>query len=535
MLKAQNLLLNTIRDWIQPNDDITDPTQRHQIRLINAIVLVFVPLAIFAGITHLILAPSDNPFLDQDPTFTVILLSTILLSIAALLGRFVGYWGATALVFLTGYFIIMVNATFDQPDYFDATYIILLSVLAAALYDVRLVVLIGALEVLSVNLLLEHASLDILVNLTIFLIVSNLIIIFTTSYRSVIETERRQKLAESDAFLRLITQQLPVSVWITDSRLGRRATFGRSHQIDNLDTIPNNAAFQAYQRALTGDSAQFETVNNDRVFQYHIEPMRDEQGTIIGTLGVATDITEQKMAQQLEIERERVQILSQFIEYSSHDLRTPISNINTYLYLLDQAVKTDKEHNYIDIIRQQSTRLHDLISNMLLLQRLELQTHQECVEISLKTLLDGIIVFYHERIQSRRIQFDYHVPEGHIILNANEQHLHLAIAKLLDNAIQFTAENGHITLSVTQADGSVTISVQDTGSGIPEDQLPHIFELFYRGDDSRPTSTGDNGLGLSIVERIVRSHNGEISVDSMIGEGTTFHIKLPVVSLAKIF
>lgn len=521
----------------EPSESIEDTHRRNQIRLINSIVLFFVPIAIFAGLTHIFLSRSTTPLLT-DPAVIVIVLSVILLLIAAFISRFLGFWGTTGLVFIVGYFVIMFNASFDAPDYFDAAYIILLSVLASALFNIKLIAITAIVEVVSVNLLLTTTSPVNSVNLSIFLIVSNLIIIFTVYYRTLIEKESRQKIVDSEAFLRLITKQMPVSVWITDEKLSRRATFGRLPQIDQLVTIPTNKSLGAYRQALTGESVQFEIKHLQRYFQYHIEPMRDDDEQIIGTLGVATDITEQKLAQehslQLQLERERVAILSKFIEHSSHDLRTPISNINTYLYLLEHTVKTEKERDYINVIRHQSQRLHGLITNMLMLQRLELEAQQDLSEVSLKSLLDALDIAYRERIEVTGTLFEYDAPTQPIILNVVEKNIYMAISKVLDNAIQFTPPKGTIRLYTTRTGDTVTISVQDTGTGISDEQLPHIFEIFYRGDDSRPSTNGDNGLGLTIVERIIKSHRGTVTVDSVLNEGTTVHITLPIVNLKQL-
>ena len=523
---------NLVLRLIEPTESITDTYQRQQIRLINAIVLVFVPIAFFAGISYFILVPPDTAWI-QDSAMVMVILSVVLLTATAWVGRQVGYWGATLLVFISGYLLIMVNAALDAPDHFDATYIILLTVLGVAVFRLRIVALIAIIEVVSVIFLLDFGSPINPINLTIFLIVSNLIILFTTYYRNSLENDRRQKLVESEAFLRLITDQLPVSVWITDKKLSRRATFGIIQAVEQVATIPTPKSLNAYRQALDGQSSQFEDSRNNVHFQYHIEPMRDESGEIIGTLGVATDITEQKKAQQqalqLELERERVDMLSKFVEHSSHDLRTPLSNINTYLYLLAQNVKTEKERGYIVILQEQSERLQNLIDNMLMLQRLELQTNYEFSEMSLASLLDGIHTAYQNRIEAQKIKFEYERLADNYIINIHEKHMFTALASLLDNAIQFTGEGGLIRIATTYCDGEVTISIQDTGVGIPEDQIPHIFEIFYRGDDSRSTASGDNGLGLTIVDRIIKTHDGKITVDSIVDEGTTFHITLPVI------
>lgn len=522
-------------DWVtQPAESITDPIQRQQIRLINSLVLIFAPIALIAGSLHLVFDPPTTPLIYSSVTINMFF-PVFFLVLAAIFGRFVGYWWATLLVFVVGYIVIMINASFDAPDYFDLSYLILLTVLATIMFSTAKVALLAIVEVVSVFFVVSQVSPQNMANLIVFSIVANLVIIITSYYRNLLEKDRYQKLTESEAFLQLLTKQLPVSVWITDEKLSRRATFGRLPNTDQLATIPSNKAIRAYHQALSGDSAQFEDVHLQQYFRYYIEPMRANNEEIIGTIGVATDITEQKLAQQhglqLQLERERVEILSQFIEHSSHDLRTPISNINTYLYLLDNSVQTDKERGYVNVIREQSERLQSLIDNMLTLQRLELDTDQPTIEILLNSLLDSLAVAYREQIEAHYISFEYIAPTKLIVLNAIEKNVYVALSKMIDNAIQFTPEQGTIRISTSLADEKVTISIEDTGQGIPSEQLPFIFEIFYRGDESRPATSGDNGLGLTIANRIIRAHQGQITVESVVGEGTTFHITLPIVGI----
>ena len=530
--KLKHQLLH-FTESIESMDSIKDPFQRQHIRLMNAITLFLIPIAVLGGIIHIIVDPSDTPLIHNS-AFISILIAIMLLTMATLFGRYVNPRWTTPLVFVTGYACIMINASFDTPDYFDLNYLILLTVLATMLFKVKVVALVAIIEVASIIFVVIVTSPVAPANLIIFSIVGNLMLVFTSYYRNRLEDDRRQQLAESEAFLRLITDQLPVSVWITDEKLRRRATFGRIHGMDQLVTIPKNTAIKAYYQALGGKSAQFEDYRDNHHFQYHVEPMRNEANKIIGTLGVATDITAQKIAQeqslQLELEQERVEMLSKFIEHSSHDLRTPLSNINTYLYLLDKTVHTDKEHGYVQVIREQSERLQRLIDNMLTLQRLELESNIEFTSVSLASLLDEITTSIRGRIEAEQILFEYTSPQNPPLLKINKHHMHTALTKIIENAIQFTPEGGTIRLLATCTEQSTTISIQDTGIGIPAEQIPRIFELFYRGDDSRPTSVGDNGLGLAIADRIIKAHKGSIRVDSALNEGAVFHITLPIAS-----
>lgn len=519
---------------IEPTDTVSDPLQRQQVRLLNSLIVVFVPIAILTGIVQMFVARIIY-FRTSEESVIIVAIAIIGLLMAYGVGRYVGYRWAIGVVILAGYLIIIFNALFYNPNFVDILYILLLSVVASTMINLRLLVALAGLEILTAGFVFYIMRVDGTASLKLmsFIMVANILILIMTYYRDRLEKDRRQKLSESEHFLRLITSQLPVTVWTTDNKLSKQATLGRIQTDKNILTIPDRQSINAYQVALQGESSHFEHQQGNRVYNYHIEPMRDEAGQIVGTLGVATDITDQKQAQQqaqqLKLEQDRVNMLSQFIEHSSHDLRTPISNINTYLYLLSHHVQSEKEQHYIDIIRQQSERLHNLIDNMFALHRLELEDDYKLVPTLLNSLLNELHVICKPRVDKANIHCEFDIPDTNIVLNITAQHIHTALTKIVDNAIQYTPEDGVIRLSYMYNDDCVVISIADTGIGIPPEQLPHIFDMFYRGDESRSPLTGDNGLGLTIAERIIRTHQGKIEVESVVDEGTTFHITLPIL------
>ncbi len=524
-------LLNFFHRLIEPNNTVNDPIQRQQIRLLNSVVFLFVPIALAVGLFQ-ILADPDVDGLLADPGLIVITIAVIFLVSAYIAGRRIGYGWAVGIIIVTGYVIIVINAFVDDVYLVDIAFILLLSVIASMIVSVRTLIALAIIQVITASTFYVIVSPDDFIGgkITTLIVVSNILIVLTSYYRSLLERDRQQRLSDSESFLRTITEQLPVSVWITDNKLHRRATFGRMPTSAQVETIPDRKSMQAYQTALAGESSQFETKQGKHYYQYHLEPMRDEANGIIGTLGVATDITEQKIAQQqasqLELERKRVEMLSQFIEYSSHDLRTPISNINTYLYLLNNSVTSEKEKQYIGVIREQSNRLHNLIENMLMLQRLELGKTESFIEMSLQSLLEEIEITCRPRVEKAGLTFDYTQADNNTILKIENQQMFTALTKIIDNAIQYTDTGGTISLTYQTDADSVIIEIRDTGLGIPEDQLPHIFDMFYRGDNSRSSATGDNGLGLTIAKRIIEAHGGEIRVDSEVGVGTSVFVTL---------
>lgn len=221
-----------------------------------------------------------------------------------------------------------------------------------------------------------------------------------------------------------------------------------------------------------------------------------------------------------------------FVSDASHELRTPISVIQGYVNLLDRWGKNDEAtlQEAIDAIKSEAESMKELIEQLLFLARgdnetlhldLEVIDCSEMIEEILKEtqMIDSLHTF---RIKSMTPTF----------VNADRQLLKQALRILIDNSIKYTPDNGEILVSVTDEDGMVRISVQDNGIGIDPQNLPYIFERFYRSDESRARMTGGSGLGLAIMKWIIDRHGGTIEVISRKDIGTRTTILLPKAAKA---
>ncbi|HVI41203.1 MAG TPA: ATP-binding protein, partial [Anaerovoracaceae bacterium] len=219
-----------------------------------------------------------------------------------------------------------------------------------------------------------------------------------------------------------------------------------------------------------------------------------------------------------------------FVSDASHELRTPISVIQGYVNLLDRWGKNDEAtlQEAIDAIKSESESMKELIEQLLFLARgdnetlrldLEAVDCSEMVEEILKEtqMIDSLHTF---RIKTNTQAF----------VNADRQLLKQALRILIDNSIKYTPDNGEILVSVTDENGMVHISVQDNGIGIDPQNLPYIFDRFYRSDESRARKTGGSGLGLAIMKWIIDRHGGTIEVISRKDIGTRTTILLPKIS-----
>ncbi|WP_435011717.1 sensor histidine kinase [Tundrisphaera lichenicola] len=242
-----------------------------------------------------------------------------------------------------------------------------------------------------------------------------------------------------------------------------------------------------------------------------------------GAVLVFHDVTELR-----RLERMR----QDFVANVSHELKTPLASIKAYTEtLLDWALH-DEEVNvrFLNRIEEQADRLNQLILDLLSLARLESghETFQHG-PLAVSAVVESCVETHRGRAVSKELEL--HLDLGSIdeatLVLADEEAVHQILDNLIDNAIKYTPEGGWIRVVCRPTDQAVSIDVADSGIGIPRDDLPRVFERFYRVDKARSREMGGTGLGLSIVKHLIQSIGGEIAVDSRVGEGTRFTVQLP--------
>lgn len=251
-----------------------------------------------------------------------------------------------------------------------------------------------------------------------------------------------------------------------------------------------------------------------------------EQTAVVKTLNQRT--TELNKANERLKELDRLK--SKFISDVSHELRTPLNNVTLYLELLGKS-SGEKQQRYLAILKEENRRLCQLVEEILDLSRLETLIEQSSAQFTTVDLNDVVeeIVCNHEKqaeIPGLKLVFtpDRQLPP----IRGNRGQLAKAIGNLIDNAIKYTS-NGQVTIS-TKADSSarsVALAVEDSGHGIPEVEIPHLFDRFYRGQAVAQSTIPGTGLGLSIVKEVVDLHQGQIEVTSQLGKGSTFIVRFP--------
>ena len=216
---------------------------------------------------------------------------------------------------------------------------------------------------------------------------------------------------------------------------------------------------------------------------------------------------------------------SNFISDASHELKTPISVIQGYANMLKRWGKSDPEllDESIDTLLTEADNMKRIVQQLLLLAKIGSLTMNKS-RFDMVETLSGIVEQYEVAGTDRKIVFNG--VDEEILIETDKNMLIESVRALIDNAVKYTASGGTVEIGCGRSDDGATIYVRDNGIGISEENLPHIFERFYRCDKSRSRAAGSSGLGLTITKSIVEAMGGNITVESKLGEGSTFTISL---------
>lgn len=288
----------------------------------------------------------------------------------------------------------------------------------------------------------------------------------------------------------------------------------------NHDQLPKTIK-NLFQLVVSDEKEQIAEVDiQGRTWVILMTPLYDES-YVRGAVAVLRDMTEERLHDKLR---------KDFIANVSHELRTPISMLQGYSEaIIDDVATTDEEKKELArIIYDESLRMGRLVNEFLDLARMEaghIQLHLSSIDISEFSHRVSRKFFTIAKEHNIELKEDISYIEQKIVVDPDR--IEQVLTNLIDNAIRHTSEKGSVTLSVQPFKKGVLISVKDTGSGIPEEDIPFVFERFYKTDKARTRGRSGTGLGLAIVKNIVEAHNGYVTVKSKLRQGTTFSFFLP--------
>jgi signal transduction histidine kinase len=260
----------------------------------------------------------------------------------------------------------------------------------------------------------------------------------------------------------------------------------------------------------SGPTTEPEARAGDRIIEIRAAPLED------GALAILRDVTEERRVQRAKAE---------FIANASHELKTPLTALSGYLEMLEDEEDERVRSEFLKDMRSQTDRLQSLARTLLDLSRLDANaTTFRTEEVDLEDLLHALRRDFGYTGRPMSVHSDEDVPP--VVTDPTQLHRMLAI--LLDNALKYSSEDTPIDINLSRDDGAAVISVTDRGCGIPEGEIPHIFDRFYRAQGS--SRADGTGLGLALAREITDHLGGKIQVQSHPGTGSTFSVALPLTA-----
>lgn len=236
------------------------------------------------------------------------------------------------------------------------------------------------------------------------------------------------------------------------------------------------------------------------------------------------DVTQQKLADRMR---------DQFVNTATHELRTPMTNIKAFAEMLAESEVTDPDQQkmFCNTINDEVTRLARFVDDLLQLSRIEVGStslHHQLTDM--ERLLAEVVRKVRPQMERKKIAFEVDVPAKLPELVVDKDKITVALVNLLGNAAKYTPEGGRVRFHVEATEAALRIDVEDTGIGISAQELPKVFEKFYRSSDTKVREQTGSGLGLSLTNEIVRLHGGKITVQSEVNKGSIFTVTLPLAT-----
>ena len=299
-------------------------------------------------------------------------------------------------------------------------------------------------------------------------------------------------------------------------------------QDKSIQEVVRNLPLQQFiRKAISGREPEEDDIvlyqNGEKILNLKSSPLLDAGKEQIGTLVVINDVTQLRRLENMR---------KDFVANVSHEIKTPLTAIKGFVETLSQGGVDEPEENerFLGIIQKHVDRLSSIIDDLLSLSRIEQEDERKTIHLEsryIKDVFQSAIQICRSKAEEKKIDINLTCDEK-LKSFFDPMLLEQAVVNLLDNAIKYSEPNSTIHLTADLSDSEVKIIVADQGIGIAKKHLPRLFERFYRVDKARSRKLGGTGLGLAIVKHIAQAHNGYVSVESTLGKGSTFTIRIPV-------
>jgi PAS domain S-box-containing protein len=525
---------------------------------------------VFAALLSIILPIPQAPRPFGEHYTAMLVLCSALFTFVYALNRAGKYtWAATLMLsFFTFSTIIAVLFSAEPERFFFLIYLLVPILLSTVLLSFLHAFFVYSLIIgsFAVMLIVQPDARLSLVSIMLFVMTVGLATLMMIHYRDTLEADRQRSLSESEARYRSLVEVCPDAiVVVAEGRFvfvnpAAVALFGAQSAAELLGKAAIAFIDPAFRRDVS------ESVLRPRDERPVEQPILRLDGTartveVIGSTiiydgkrarqSVIRDITERQKAQQqaleLALEREKIKLLEQFISDTSHDLRTPIATLNTNAYVFEKlAQKMSAQLSLNDVgslertlqqlmeraqdLRTTSRRLARIVEGMFDMARLDGLTTFTLSRTDLNAVVARALEPYFADAEQLGCTLTFMPYSQKLLVFLNEMEFGRVLQNLVENALQYTPRGGKIAVSTYPQENKAVFEVSDSGIGIAADELPHIFERFYRTDKARSTHTGGAGLGLAIAKKIVEGHRGRITVESAPDHGTTFRVYLPMMT-----
>lgn len=540
--------LNWLHDnLVEPPASITDPQQRSLMHMLSVLYMFMLPVVLFLALFNIVTGSPLEVYLALFVGFLVVTIGYTLTRIGQVQIGFL-------LSVVVGMAIIVIRSAYSEFPHAEIFLLVAVTLGVAIAMPLRYTLLVSIVNIAIVvifGMVMTDINRGIIQDYVIHMLLMQSLILLFTYNRQKVEGNLAKQQTTSQTRLQLTMSHIPGILWTFDKNLQPTSIAGQGIYIGENegkaipgDILPwplhpdsgNPTSFM--QRVLNGESVTYERTTNQGLYQYALQPLV-ENNVIVGGIGLVIDMSERRrselQAQQLLAAKERSNAMAKFIQAASHDIKNPLSTINTSLYMMKRDPNSGKQDERISVIEKQIDRLMAILDSFSKMAELERNEYLPTIPTDIVRMLSDLVDNRRHHLKDDSVQLYLDVEGAVPNVQINEETMQRAISNVLDNAITFTPGGGEISVRTYEDRGKVVIEVEDNGLGISESDLPYVFEPFFRGAEHRPIDGGSTGLGLSITKRVIEQHKGRISIASAEGAGTTVRITLPnIVSNVEI-